>query len=179
MKNILFIFTMLVAPFSFAEDQKTQEPQPLFADLSSGVNNISLQVIPYAKDVGFGLAYEKSFRPGLALAAAFTYLPENNNALSHPAAGLLSLAAQIRLHQPIECFDFYMAHGFNVMRMEFLNNDDTSIGASFAFGSLVQFSKQLAVGIEFSLTTPWFSDDFYTISRGYFVNSAVTGRFTF
>ncbi len=179
MKNILFILTTLVASVSFAKYAgDSRAPQALFDGSGSGANHLYIQFIPYAEDFGFGIAYEKDMGGSLGLGAAITYLPDDDT-LPNIVPGLISFAGQVRLHHVVQSFDFYVAPGLNLMMMESGSEDDTALGASFAFGSLVQLGTQFAIGLELAAIQPWFNEDFYGESRGYYFNSSLTARLTF
>lgn len=185
MKNIFFVLTTFVASVSLAKiSGGSRTPQALFDDAGSGSNQLYFQLIPYAEDFGFGLAYEKDMGDSLGFGGSLTYLPDDDTA-PNVAAGLVSFAGQIRLHHVVKSFDFYVAPGLNLMIMKMKDattgedEDDTSIGASVAVGSLVQLGSKFAMGIELSAIQPWFNEDFYGVSRDYYLNSSLTARLTF
>jgi hypothetical protein len=163
---------------AFAANSSSRSPQAYFEEGSSGSNHLYFHLIPYQDEFGFGFAYEKDMGNNLGLAGTFTYLAEDDE-LPVLSPGLISLGGQVRLHYVVKSFDFYIAPGLNLLMMEQGNEDDTTIGASFAFGSLVQLHNSFALGLELSAIQPWFNEEFFTDSRAYFFNSSLTARFTF
>lgn len=176
----LFIFLTLASAVSFAKyTGGSRTPQQTLTDGNwSGQNNVYGSIIPYKEGIGLAASYEKSVSEQLGVGGALTFLPEEDSP-GNTAVGLLSLAANVRFHYNVQYFDLYFAPGLNLMMMESGSEDDTTIGASFAVGSLAQISKNFALGLELSVIQPWFNDDFFIESRGYFFNSSITGRITF
>ncbi|MBY0384876.1 hypothetical protein K2X05_06930 [bacterium] len=179
MKYILCLFAVFVSTIASAKyTGNSRTPQTLTDGNWSGQNSIYGQITPYADGVGFAFSYEKSIGEQLGVGGTFTYLPEDDSA-PVTAVGLMSFGANVRLHYPVQYFDFYVTPGINLMMMELGPEDDTTIGASLAFGTLAQVNKSFAVGMELSAIQPWFSDDFFLASRSYFFNSSLTARFSF
>lgn len=172
----LVLFTSMIASAKYTGNSRT--PQTLTDGNWSGQNNIYGQITPYSDGVGFAFAYEKSIGEQLGVGGTLTYLPEEDD-IQDLAVGLLSFGANVRLHYPVQYFDFYVAPGINLMMMELGTEDDTTIGASLAFGTLAQVNKSFAIGVELAAIQPWFSDDFFELSRLYFFNSSLTARFSF
>lgn len=180
MKYILclfVVFTSMIASAKYTGNSRT--PQTLSDGNWSGQNSVYAQITPYAEGMGFAFSYEKSIGEQLGVGGTLTYLPEEDDPANTLAVGLLSLGANVRLHYPVQYFDFYVAPGLNLMMMELGPEDDTTIGASLAFGTLAQVNKSFAVGMELSAIQPWLSEDFFLRSRAYFFNSSLTARFSF
>ena len=181
MKSIFCLLILFVSTVSYAKyTGNSRTPQTLSDGMGSGQNHVYGLITPYADGVGFAASYEKSIGEQLGVGGTLTFLPEDDSAPA-TADGLLSIAANIRLHYPVQYFDFYIAPGLNLMIMDDGggDEDDTTIGASLVFGTLVQVNKSFAMGMELSAIQPWFSDDFFEASRIYFFNSSLTARFTF
>jgi hypothetical protein len=178
MKYCLFILALSVSLNAFAAKSSSRSPQALFEEGTSGSNHLYFQLIPYQGEFGFGFAYEKDMGSNIGLAGSFTYLAEDDEA-PYVSPGLVSLSGQARLHYIVKSFDFYVAPGLNLLMMEQGDEDDTTIGASFAVGSFVQLHQSFAVGLELSAIQPWFNEEFFTDSRGYYFNSSLNARFTF
>lgn len=179
MKSLLVLVLTLVSAISFAKETGgLRNPQQTLTDSKwSGQNNVYASIIPYKEGIGLAASYEKSLADQVGIGGTLTFLPEEDG--TEVAAGLLSLAANVRFHFNVQYFDLYVAPGLNVMMMELGAEDDTTIGASFAVGSLAQVSDKFALGLELSVIQPWFNDDFFIDARAYYFNSSITGRFTF
>jgi hypothetical protein len=179
MKTALFLICTLLAQMSFAKGSGAPyTPETLSDGNWNGQNSIYFSVIPYQKGTGLGFGYEKSLGSNLGIGGTLTFLPEDDNTAA-PLPGLVAIGGTMRLHFPAQFFDFYIAPGLDIMMMKLGNLDKTTLGASFAFGSLAQFNKSFAMGIELAVIQPWFNKEFYTVARSYYFNSSVTARFTF
>lgn len=180
----IFILVFLFSSIAFG---RGNPPRALASNTLSdgnwnGTNNMYFKLTPYAKGMGFAVNYEKVVANNFGVGGNVTILPEKDDSTSTPsysAPGLLAVGGNVYLHFPIDVMDFYVAPGINMMMMEYLSEDKTTIGASMAFGTLAQVNKSFAMGIEISAIQPWFNKEFFVQSRAYFFNSSITGRFTF
>jgi hypothetical protein len=144
----------------------------------SGTNSMYLKLTPYQQGLGFGANYEKVMSNNFGAGGSINILPEKEDA-TYPAVGLMSLMGNLYVHFPVDIVDFYVSPGFGIMMMELGQLDKTTLGASMAFGTLVQINRGFAIGLELSAHQPWFNKEFYVLSRGYFFNSSLSARFTF
>lgn len=178
----LFAIVFFASSLAFA--QKPLTSSTLSDGSYSGTNNIYGKIIPYADGTGFGFNYEKMKSQYLGFGGSLTFLPDKTNAGAvFPAPtvipGLIAFMGNIYLHYPLEFMDFYVSPGLGLMMIEIGSEDETTIGAEIAWGALAQVNKSFGVGVEFSVFHPWFNDDVYTASRGFFFNSGITAKFTF
>lgn len=173
--RILFVIAFLFSSVAFAKQQKASA----FNSTNwSNENNVYFKLIPYGSGLGFAGAYEKSISSNFGVGGTLTILPEKTSA-TEARPKLLSFGGNVFLHLPVDTIDFYMAPGLAVMAMEIANENESTLGATLAIGTLAQFTQNFAMGLEFNVQHPWFNKESYVASRAYFFTSAATAKFTF